>query len=220
MRLFSLPNRITGRRPERGKRHWKQIKGANGLSRECPSPVMRARKMRLFSLPNRITGRRAERGKRHWNKSSARMDYPGSALDLFGIVLTMAKPPVVAIVNTNPDLVELLKLRIEAAGFIVLVMHVADIRGGLDVNAMLGQHDPQVIVYDVVAPYVRNWRFLQHLRSTTFRDRRFVLTAPNEQALRRIVGRDEAIYEILEDGADIDDIVQAVREAARARPTR
>jgi hypothetical protein len=33
------------------------------------------------------------------------------------------------------------------------------------------------------------------------------------------VGRDEQIYEILDDSGDIDAIVQAVREAARARPT-
>jgi hypothetical protein len=36
--------------------------------------------------------------------------------------------PVVAVVNTNPDLVELLKARIEAAGFVVLVIHIAEIR--------------------------------------------------------------------------------------------
>jgi DNA-binding NarL/FixJ family response regulator len=128
--------------------------------------------------------------------------------------------PVVAVVNTNPDVVELLKARIEAAGFVVLVMHVADIRAGLDLGSVLAQHDPKVIVYDVVAPFERNWRFLQHLRETLFKDRQFVLTTPNEAALRRLVGRDEKVYEILDGGGDIDAIVQAVREAARARPTR
>ena len=132
----------------------------------------------------------------------------------------MAKLPVVAVVNTNPDLVELLKARIEAAGFVVLVMHIAEIRAGLDVEAVLAQHDPQVIVYDVVAPYERNWRFLAHLRETTFKDRRFVLTAPNVQGLAKLAGRDEKIYEILDDSGDIDAIVQAVREASRSRPTR
>ena len=127
--------------------------------------------------------------------------------------------PVVAVVNTNPDLVELLKARIEAAGFIVLVIHIADIRAGLDVGAVLAQHDPTVIVYDVVAPFQRNWRFLQHLRDTSFKGRRFVLTSPNAVALARQIGKDEKIYEILEDGADIDAIVQAVREAARSRAT-
>jgi len=127
--------------------------------------------------------------------------------------------PVVAVVNTNPDLVEVLKARIESAGFVVLVIHVAEIRAGLDVRAIFAQHDPKVIVYDVVPPYERNWRLLQHLRETMLNGRQFVLTSPNERALGKLVGRDETVYEILNDGADIDVIVQAVREAARARRT-
>ena len=114
---------------------------------------------------------------------------------------------------------ELLKARIEEAGYVVLVMHIQEIRQGLDLEAVLKQHDPKVIVYDVVAPFERNWRFLQHLRGTIFRGRRFVLTTPNELGLRKIVGRDEAVYEILEDGADVDEIVQAVKEAVYARAT-
>ena len=128
--------------------------------------------------------------------------------------------PVVAIVNTNPDLVELLKARSEAAGFVALVIHIADIRAGLDLETVLEQHDPRVIVYDVVPPYERNWRFLQHLRDTLLDGRQFVLTSPNERALSRVVGRDEKVYEIVEDGTDIDAIVQAVKEASKARPTR
>ena len=131
----------------------------------------------------------------------------------------MAGQPVVAIINTNPDLVELLKARIEAAGCVALVLHIAEIRAGLDVERIIAQHDPKVIVYDVVMPYERNWRFLEHLRETMFRDQRFVLTTPNEKGLRSLVGKDERIYEILDDTADIDTIVQAVREAVRARPT-
>jgi DNA-binding NarL/FixJ family response regulator len=127
--------------------------------------------------------------------------------------------PVVAVINTNPDVVELLKARIEAAGFVVLVIHIADIRKGLDLAAVLAEHDPKVIVYDVVAPYERNWRFLQHLRESSLKGRQFVLTSPNARALGQRIGRDDTVYEILEDGSDIDAIVQAVREAARARPT-
>jgi DNA-binding NarL/FixJ family response regulator len=131
----------------------------------------------------------------------------------------VSRLPVVAIINTNPDLVELLKVRIEAAGLVALVIHIADIRAGLDLAAVLAQHQPQVIVYDVVMPYDRNWRFLQHLRETTLRNHRFVLTTPNATALARLVGRDERIYEVLDDNVHIDAIVQAVREAVRARPT-
>lgn len=132
----------------------------------------------------------------------------------------MSPMPTAVVVNTNPDLVELLKARIEAAGFVVLVLHIADIRLGLDLAAVMRTHDPQVIVYDIVAPFERNWRFFNHLRETAFAGRRFVLTTPNGGALRRLVGRDEHIYEILDDGSDIDAIVQAVREASRARATR
>jgi hypothetical protein len=129
-------------------------------------------------------------------------------------------PPVVAIVNTNPDLVELLKAKIEAAGFIVLVLHVIDIRQGLDIENTLKQHDPIVVVYDVVAPYERSWRFLEHLRqATSFAGRQFVLTSPNVRNLQKLVGTDEKVYEVL-GGDDLDGIVQAVREASRARPTR
>jgi len=131
----------------------------------------------------------------------------------------VARLPVVAIVNTNPDLVELLRMRMEAAGFVAIVIHVADIRAGLDLGAVVAQHQPQVIVYDVVMPYENNWRFLQHLRETTLRNCQFVLTTPNATALSRLVGRDEKIYEVLDDRAHIDAIVQAAREASRARPT-
>ena len=131
----------------------------------------------------------------------------------------MPTQPVVAVVNTNPDLIELLKVHIEKAGFVVLIIHIHDIRQGLDIGAVLTQHDPQVIVYDVVFPYESNWRFLLHLRETTFKGRRFVITTPNEAGVRRLMGKDERVYEVLDDRADTDTIVQAVREAARARPT-
>jgi DNA-binding NarL/FixJ family response regulator len=132
----------------------------------------------------------------------------------------VADPPVVAVVNTNPDVVELLKAKIEAAGFVVLVLHIADIRAGLDLGSVLSQHDPKVVVYDIVTPFERNWRFFEHLRATLLQGRRFVLTTPNAAALQRLIGRDQLVYEILGDDADIHAIVQAVREAAKARPTQ
>jgi CheY-like chemotaxis protein len=132
----------------------------------------------------------------------------------------MAPQSVVAIINTNPDFVEMLKARIEAAGFVALVMHVAEIRAGLDVAAVFAQHEPKAIVYDIVLPYERNWRFFEHLRGKAFNDRPVVITTPNEAAIRKLVGKDDRVYEVLDDGADIDTIVQAVREAARARRTR
>jgi DNA-binding NarL/FixJ family response regulator len=135
--------------------------------------------------------------------------------------VTDAKSDVVAIFNTNPDLVSILRFALERAGFIVVIGHVHDIRtGALDLPDFIVQHQPRVIIYDLVMPYDRNWAFLNHLRgSDLMMGRYFVLSAPNERAVREIVGPNEHVYEVVGD-QDIDRIVLAVREAAKSRPTR
>ena len=129
---------------------------------------------------------------------------------------------VVAIVNTNPDLVRLLRVNLEQAGFLVFEIYIEDIKlGEANVESFLHQHDPRVIVYDVAPPYELNWKFLDHLRTATlFRGRQFVLTSVNVQRVREIVGTDETVYEVVGHPADVDQITRAVREASRARPTR
>jgi len=129
---------------------------------------------------------------------------------------------VVAVVNTNPDLVRLLRVALESAGFVVLIIHIEDIKvGTTDMEMMLDQHDPRVIVYDVAPPYEQNWRFLAHLRThTAFKGRQFVLTSVNVKRMRDIVGRDDSVYEVAGQQQDIAEVVRAVKEASRARPTR
>jgi CheY-like chemotaxis protein len=131
-------------------------------------------------------------------------------------------PTVVAIVNTNPDLVRILRMSLEKAGYVVFVLHVEDIKmGAADVDSFLRQHDPKVIVYDVAPPYEMNWRFLDHLRSATgFEGRQFVLTSVNVRRVREIVGTDETVYEVAGEPDDIAAVIRAVKEASRARATR
>lgn len=131
-------------------------------------------------------------------------------------------PPVVAIVNTNPDLVRLLRMAFEKAGFIVFEIFIEDIKlGAANVDAFLSQHNPKVIVYDLAPPYDVNWRFLDHLRTATgFKGRQFVLTSVNVRNAEQVVKDDESVYEIVGEEKDIAEVVRAVREAARARPTR
>jgi hypothetical protein len=131
-------------------------------------------------------------------------------------------PVVVAVINTNPDVVRLLRMNIERAGFIVLELHIEQIKLGLtDVEMLLREHDPKVIVYDVAPPYDFNWRFLEHLRaSPVFHGRRFVLTSVNAKRLGEVVGNEESVYEIVGEPEDVDEVVRAVKEASRARSTR
>ena len=76
-----------------------------------------------------------------------------------------------------------------------------------------------MIVYDIAAPYERNWEFLQHLRATVFAPYRFVLTTPNSAQVSKLVGRDARVYEVVGKAEDLTAIVQAVKEASKARPT-
>ena len=134
----------------------------------------------------------------------------------------MEAPAVVAVVNTNPDVVWMLRLALQKAGFIVVTAHIEEIKDGtIDIESFLKEHDPKVIVYDVVPPYDQNWRFLDHLRlATGFKGRQFVLTTVNEDRLDEVVGIEESVYEIAGEAKDIDAIVRAVKEASRSRPTR
>lgn len=131
-------------------------------------------------------------------------------------------PVVVAIVNTNPDVVRILRMSLEKAGFVVFVIHIEDIKmGAADVDSFLRQHDPKVIVYDVAPPYEMNWRFLDHLRGATgFEGRQFVLTSVNVRRVREIVGTDETVYEVAGEPDDVAAVIRAVKEASRARATR
>jgi hypothetical protein len=128
----------------------------------------------------------------------------------------------VAVVNTNPDLVRRLRVTLEAAGFVVFIIHIEQIKDATaNLESFLDQHDPKVIVYDVAPPYDLNWRTLEHFRnSTSFKGRRFVLTTLNLAALERITGTDETVHEIVGEPEDMGAVMRAVKDASRARETR
>lgn len=131
-------------------------------------------------------------------------------------------PWVVAVINSTPDIVDLLRVAIEQAGFVVVSALTFQIREGkVDVDRFVGQHQPRVIVYDISPPYEANWRLFEHLAAQpVMRDRQFVITSTNAQQVARIAGSPQHVYEVIGKPFDLDQIVQAVKEAARARPTR
>lgn len=129
---------------------------------------------------------------------------------------------VVAVVNTNPDIVRLLRVSLERSGYVTFAISMEDTRNGsVHVKALLDRHNPDVIIHDIAPPYEQNWRFLDQLRSTgEFAGRRFVITSVNARAAQQAVGRQESVYEVLGQDTDVLQIVRAVKEATRARPTR
>jgi len=125
---------------------------------------------------------------------------------------------VVALFNGNPDVLALVGKLLESAGFEVVSATITEVRDGrCDVQRIIGRHDPAVVVYDIGAPYEENWAMFQQLRATAMRDRRFVITSANPARVEWLAGRDERIFEIVDQRLDPDSIVHAVKEAARAR---
>jgi len=82
---------------------------------------------------------------------------------------------------------------------------------------MMDRNDPAVVVYDIAAPYEENWTMFQQLRATAMRECRFVITSANPGRVQRLAGRDERIFELVDQPLDLDNIVHAVKEAAQAR---
>jgi hypothetical protein len=58
------------------------------------------------------------------------------------------------------------------------------------------------------------------MRQTILAGYRFVLTSVNIRHVESLVGADERVYEVVGKPHDLDIIVRATKEAARARPTR
>ena len=128
--------------------------------------------------------------------------------------------PVVAVINSSNELVELLKVSLEQAGLLVVTLLSHQIKdGGVDIDAYMRQHKPKVVVYDLAPPYLSDWALLQHIRSFESLKRcRFVLTSPNVAHVRGLVGHDERVYEIIGKPHDIGEFVGAVLQAIKARP--
>jgi hypothetical protein len=125
----------------------------------------------------------------------------------------MTRFPTVAVVNSAPDAVEMLRESLEDAGFLVVTCFTHEIRDGrIDFEAFIRTHRPSV---------AKNLRLFQHVRSLDFvRDIQFVLTAMNPANVHKLVGRDEKIYEVVDRDEDLHRWIDAVKQASRARPTR
>jgi DNA-binding NarL/FixJ family response regulator len=134
----------------------------------------------------------------------------------------MTSSPVVAIFNSSDDVVEMLRIALEQAGCVVVNGHIDNIRRGeRRIGDLVEDHDPAVILYDLVPPYDRSWRFLEHLRSSPLmQGRRFVVTSTNAQRATEVIGDAAYVYEIVGKPYDLGRIVDAVLAAVAGRDDR
>jgi len=127
------------------------------------------------------------------------------------------EPNVVAIINSNEDVVEAIRLILGDVGFITVGAHLVDFKKGRrDLVSFLQEHNPRVIVLDIAPPYEENWNFFQLIQnSQAARGRQFVLTTTNKNILEELVGKTHTI-ELVGKPFDLDEIVKAVQKMSKA----
>ena len=123
--------------------------------------------------------------------------------------------PVVAVLNSNPEIKTLLQAVFTGEGFRVVSGTTPSARHPMDgLLALFERHDPGVVVYDIPPPYYDNWQIFREFRVVTSpRPRQFVLTTTSPDALD--------VYRSAGDGLDIvplpfdlDKLLDTVRRAA------
>lgn len=130
------------------------------------------------------------------------------------------RPTVIALINSTPDVIEMLRVAFEYAGFVVVSTYTFLIRQGeINIEAFVQQHQPEAIVYDIAPPYTSNWHLFEHIRHLpALKGRPFVLTSTNPARVRELAKTDEAIFEIVETPYQIMQLVDIVKRAARHLP--
>jgi CheY-like chemotaxis protein len=131
-----------------------------------------------------------------------------------GGVLLADRPKIIAIFNTNQEVLDLVRESLQQAGYATVVAHIDDLkRGRLDMIQFVEEHKPDVIVYDVAPPYDTNWTFLRLMRNSKVMQRSaFVVTTTNKRALEDLIGPNDAI-ELLCKPYDLQQLVEACTSA-------
>lgn len=95
----------------------------------------------------------------------------------------------IAVFDSHPDTVELLRLLFEADGFRVVTVDLRDVRAGrIDVATMRTEHRLDAVVFDIALPYQANWQLFLDLQERDFAGLPVVLTTTNERALEALLG--------------------------------
>lgn len=125
------------------------------------------------------------------------------------------RPQLVAVLNSNDDLVRLIRETLHDEGYLTMQHHIADLRdGNTDITRLFEDRDPPVIIYDLAPPFTLNWQFLQVLSAhPSMKGRRVILTTNNAAALKEMCNVDA--LQVVGGNADLAALVEAVNNEFR-----
>ncbi len=123
--------------------------------------------------------------------------------------------PLIAVMNSSTDLVDILQTALEDDGFRTVTL-VSTIAGGpVGPLAFLRTYQPVAAVYSISPPYRESWQILQEVRRQ-WQGGHYVITTTNLGALRACVGPADAI-ELVGKPFDLDEITRALRRVLAGR---
>ena len=126
--------------------------------------------------------------------------------------------PVVAVVNTNDDLVQAARDVLEEEGYSIVTLHIRDIKAGkADFAAFLQTHDPAVVVYDITVPYETSWTFFQTLlKLPECAGRAFVVTTVNKRVMDERVGKTDVIELVGGRAQDFEPLIETITKILKS----
>jgi len=130
--------------------------------------------------------------------------------------------PVVAIINTSLESIELLESVLAEQGFAPVSAYVVEFkRGERDLDAFFQEHRPKAVIWDIALPYIQNWQFFcsKALARQFLPEYCFIITTANRTVLDMLVGPTPA-YEMVGRPFDLQAIIDAVKHAVNSGPTR
>jgi DNA-binding response OmpR family regulator len=121
----------------------------------------------------------------------------------------------VLVLNNSDDMLELIAAHLQQRGCVVTTAHIGPIRhGDSDGVRLIATMDPDVVVFDVAAPYAANWKIATDLQSDVRVRAPFVFSTANRSAFQQLIGRN-AVTELIGTALDLEDLYSVVLRAAR-----
>src|SRR5262245_2735571 len=167
---------------------------------------------------------RARRAKYRGNGRPGRKSAPAGARSEAAVTTTLSDlaspggPFVIAVLNSNQDVLRLIRAVLEDEGYTVATEHIVSFKDGeANLAQFLLNHRPTVVVYDLAPPYKENWNFLQLLcKIPEVASIPMVLTTVNKVALEPVVGKTDT-FEILGTRDNLAPLIDEINRVVRSR---